>query len=75
VTARKSRGPTKVSGGSKRTRTGSSAPGASKSGSRAVAPTRRKGNARSGSRGRAKTGTPTPLEREPNLRELRSLPR
>jgi hypothetical protein len=71
MTARKSTPAGERSGGSKRIRRGSASPGASKSGSRAKALTRRKGNARSGSRGRVRTGVPTPLERELGLEEMR----
>jgi hypothetical protein len=70
MTARKSTPSGERSGGSKRIRRGSASPGASKSGSRATAPTRRKGNARSGSRGRPRTGTSTPIERELRIDEL-----
>lgn len=71
MSARKSSPATNRSGGSKRVRRGSSSPGAAKSASKATAPTRRKGNARSGSRGRPKTGTSTPLERELRIDEMR----
>jgi hypothetical protein len=71
MTARKSTPAKSRSGGSKRVRRGSSSPGASKNASKATAPTRRKGNARSGSRGRPKTGVNTPVERELGIREMR----